>query len=81
MNRLDRGSRERVVQRDAASLLASVDDYAVVVRKTGEALLRLHQLVMTRICAEDEIELAEQLNDELKPALDYLVHFEGRRGS
>lgn len=77
-------TRDRGLPREggarSASSLDAVSDYAVVVRKTGEALLRLHQLVLTRVCADDEIELAEEINDSLKPALDWLAHYEVSRG-
>lgn len=64
----------------ASSLVAPVDQLQSVVRRTGVALERLHQLVMTRVLHDEDVELAERLNDELKPLIDALIHFEVRRG-
>lgn len=80
MERNDRGSRGEGRARSASLLASDLAAYGSVLRETGRALEKMHQLLMTRVCADDEVELAEQLNDELKPLLDYLIHFEVRRG-
>jgi len=76
----DRGSRGEGRARSASSLVAPVDALTQAVRSTGRALGKLHQLVMTRVLADDDWQLAESLNDELKPLIDALIHFEVRRG-
>jgi len=51
-----------------------------VTRKAGYALERLYQLVMTKVTSDDDVELATELADELKPLIDALIHFEVPRG-
>lgn len=42
----------------------------------GYILARVHELVMTRVIADEDVELAESINDELKPLVDALLRFE-----
>jgi len=75
MNVPDRGSRKRMERASASSFSAQVPELVRVVRKSGFALAKLHELVMTRVVSDDDVELAESLNDELKPLIDALIHF------
>jgi len=76
MNVPDRGSRKRMERASASSFAAQVPELVSVVRKSGYALAKLHDLVMTRVCSDDDVELAETLNDELKPLIDAMIHFD-----
>lgn len=64
----------------ASSFAASAQDLQSVIRKTGFALHKLHELVMRNV--EDDLDVAgaEALNDDLKPLIDALIHFEVRGG-
>lgn len=81
MRQVQRGSTREDRARSASSLSADLPKLVRVVRRTGYVLARLHELVMAKITADDDIELAERLNDELKPLIDGLLHFEVSDGS
>lgn len=76
----DRGSREEDRARRASSFSADLRALEAVVRKSGVALERLFQLVLTRVVSDEDMQLAEELADEVKPLIDALIHFEVPRG-
>jgi len=76
MNRADRGSRGDHARVSASSFAADLRSLETVTRKAGYALERLYQLVCTKVTSDDDLELAQQLADELKPLIDALIHFE-----
>lgn len=76
----DRGSRERMESGRTSSFPSSARAMENVVRTTGRSLERLYQLVMTRVCCDEDVELAETIADELKPLIDSLIHFEVPHG-
>lgn len=80
MDRVDRGSRGEGRARSAASFSADLASLQAICRKAGYALEKLFQLTMTKVTSDDDLELAEQLADELKPIIDALTHFEVPRG-
>lgn len=47
-----------------------------VVRRFGFVLQKAFEMMMSRLIADGEERLAETLNDSLKPAVDWLLHFE-----
>lgn len=49
-----------------------------VVRRLGDVADKALQSMMSNLIANDEHGLAEALNDSLKPAVDYLLHFDVR---
>lgn len=57
----------------AASLSAA--EITTVVRRFGFILLKVHEIVMTRLTGAEDAVLAERVNDTLKPMADLLVHF------
>lgn len=71
-------TEKRIVSERTSSLVAP--DLESAVRRIGWCLHKLHELVMTRVLAEGDVELGEEINDELKPIVDQLLHFEVRRG-
>lgn len=73
---MDHGSRDNERRRMPAQPPLRRDEIERSVRSIAQVLLRLHQLCMTRLCHDNDIELAEELNDALKPAIDFLLHFE-----
>lgn len=81
MERNDRGSHGDHARVSASSFSASLPALQAVVRKAGYALERLLQLVHTKVTSDEDLELALQLQDELKPLIDALVHFEVPSGS
>lgn len=58
----------------------SAADLQGFVRRMGYVLSKVHELVMTRVIADADVELAEEINDELKPLVDALINFEVPRG-
>jgi len=80
MRTTDRGSRERVGRVSDSSFLADLASLEAVTRKAGYALERLYQLVCTKVTSDDDLEVAQDLADELKPLIDALIHFEVPRG-
>jgi len=74
MEKTRQNLRERIGSASSSSLVAS--EYQRCIREIGVVLEKLHQLVMTRVCSENDLELAETLNDEVKPVIDWLIHFE-----
>jgi len=71
--------RERIGRSSASSLVAA--EYGRCIREIGVVLEKLHQLVMTRLCATKDMELAEELNNDVKPLIDALIHWEVPRGT
>jgi len=72
----DRGSRGDHARVSASSLSAQVQELQRVVRRTGFVLERLHTLCMIAVQTDGDVAVAERLNDELKPLIDALLHFE-----
>lgn len=54
-------------------LLAS--EIQSIVRRMGVVMLRAHEVMMSALIAQGDARVAEALNDSLKPAIDYLLHF------
>lgn len=71
-----RGSRGEDRSRSDSSFVADLASLKAVVRKAGYALDRLLAIVETKVTSDDDLQLAEELCDELKPIIDALVHFE-----
>lgn len=46
------------------------------IRRMGYILVKAHEVIMGKLIAQDEHELAERVNDTLKPLADLLLHFE-----
>lgn len=69
-----RDSGGRMGSARTASLSAS--DVNGVVRRIGFVVMTAYQTMMSRLIADGSSELAEALGDALKPAADYLVHFD-----
>lgn len=76
MDQRDRGSRGEGRSRSDSTFSADLASLQAVTRKAGYALEKMLQLVMTKVTSDDDVELAEQLMDELKPICDALSHFE-----
>jgi len=76
MGNRDRGSRGEGSAPGASSFVADLASLQAVTRKAGYALDKLLSLVETKVTSDDDLELAEQLRDELKPLIDALTHFE-----
>ena len=76
---IDRGSRGEGRSRSDSSFVAQLELTQNVVRRVGVALERMFTLVMTRVVSDNDLELAEELADELKPLIDALIHFEAPR--
>lgn len=66
--------RERMERESASSLSAS--EAQAIVRRFGFVLMKVHEVLVSRAIADDKQQLAELLNDMLKPIADLLVHFE-----
>lgn len=47
----------------------------------GFVAAKLHEALMANLIANRKEELAATLNDELKPAVDFLVHFDLEQSS
>lgn len=63
-----------------SSFVADLGSLEAVVRKTGYALEKMLQLVHTKVTSDEDLDVALALQDELKPLLDALMHFEAPRG-
>lgn len=70
--------RERMESARTSSLSAS--EIRTVVRRIGFVAQKAHETMMSNLIAAGNDELAENLNDALKPAVDYLLHFEMEDG-
>lgn len=74
------GSRVRMESGRTSSFSADLRALESVIRRSGVAMERLLQLVLTKVTSDDDVGLAEELRDELKPLIDALIHFEVPRG-
>jgi len=72
----NRGMRDisKENERESASSL-SASEAARVVRRFGFVLYKAHEVMVSRAIANGDEELAELLNDTLKPIADLLTHF------
>jgi len=75
MERIERGSRGTMGRASASSFSASGENLERAVRRIGLVLAKVHEMAMSAAVAADAAG-AEELNDELKPLVDALIHFE-----
>jgi len=54
----------------------SASEVVTVVRRLGFVLLKAHEVMQGNLVSHGQYELAERLNDSLKPLADMLAHFE-----
>lgn len=47
-----------------------------VVRRFGYILAKAHEVIISRLIANQDDRLAEVVNDTLKPVVDWLLHFD-----
>lgn len=68
----------RMPGNDTSVVSGGLEEATVIttIRRMGYVLSKVHEIVMARLIAQGEGDLAERFNDTLKPLVDLLVHFE-----
>jgi len=74
------GARPKAEQPHTSGASLSASEVVTVVRRLGFVLMKAHEVMQGNLVSHGQYELAERLNDSLKPLADMLAHFELETG-